>query len=99
MAIVAAGVLRNDVQQVLIVRRAPGQLPTGYWEFPGGKVESTETEWDCLRRELKEESSIHVSVGRFFYESRYAYGHGELLLKAFEVQLTVGSRFLMPMTY
>ena len=33
-------------------------------------------------------------MGRFFYESRYAYGHGELLLKAFEVQLTGGELIL-----
>ncbi len=33
------------------------------WEFPGGKVQSPESEQEALIRELKEELSIRVRVG------------------------------------
>lgn len=94
MEIMTAGVIRNNAQQVLLVRRTPGQLLGGYWEFPGRKVESNETEKDCLKRELKEELSIGVNVGQLFYDSHYVYDHGELLLKACEAELINGEATL-----
>ena len=90
MKVVTAGVIGNDAGDMLLVRRGPGESLSGYWGFPGGKVEFNESEQDCLKRELKEELSIDVIVGKFVYESHYVYDHGEFLLKAFEVQLIGG---------
>jgi mutator protein MutT len=39
--------------KALLCRRAAGQKLSGYWEFPGGKVEDGESDTDCLERELK----------------------------------------------
>ena len=81
--------LRRKDGAILVVRRAPGEKLSGYWEFPGGKVEPDETDQECLRRELEEELGIDVEVGDFIEESHYVYDHGEFLLRAFDVtQLT-----------
>ena len=40
---VSAGVITRDDGTFLIGQRAPGTFYPGYWEFPGGKVESGET--------------------------------------------------------
>lgn len=90
MKIVTAGVIRNDARQVLVVRRAPDQSLSGFWEFPGGKVEPGENEQTCLKRELSEELDIEIEVGDFITESHYVYEHGEFLLKAFEVHMIRG---------
>ena len=53
---VAVGVLIDDANCVLLARRQKGTHLEGYWEFPGGKVESGETVEAALARELSEDS-------------------------------------------
>ena len=49
--------------KLLLARRSPGQALAGWWEFPGGKVESGETSVEALVRELGEELGIRAEVG------------------------------------
>lgn len=58
--IVAAGVLINENGDLLITERPPGKNMSGFWEFPGGKLEGSETPELALVRELKEELKIIV---------------------------------------
>jgi len=43
--VLAAIILNKD--KALIARRDPNKHLSGYWEFPGGKLEKNETEKDC----------------------------------------------------
>ncbi len=43
----------------------PRLLRADKWEFPGGKIEINETPEHCLKREMKEEFDIDVSVGEY----------------------------------
>jgi len=71
--------------KVLITRRGPGEKLAGKWEFPGGKVEVGETPEESLQREILEELGVQVTVGKYFTESIYHYGHGSIRLLAYEV--------------
>ena len=42
----AAIMIRNDT--VLLARRKTGERLSGYWEFPGRKIEGNETPQRCL---------------------------------------------------
>lgn len=46
----------------MLVRRAndPGR---GKWSLPGGRVEHGESDHSALRREVREETGLHVTVG------------------------------------
>jgi mutator mutT protein len=57
---VAVGVVFNSAGDVLIARRTNTDHLAGYWEFPGGKIESGETATVALARELAEEVGIRV---------------------------------------
>jgi 8-oxo-dGTP diphosphatase len=82
---VTAAVIRNG-NQVLLARRAPGEMLAGKWEFPGGKVEPGDSERSCLSRELCEELGIETAVGPRVAESVYRYDHGVIRLVAYEVE-------------
>lgn len=58
---VAAGVIKNDQNQVLVALRPKHLHQGGLWEFPGGKIMATETITQALTRELQEELGITVT--------------------------------------
>ena len=58
--VVAAVIIREG--SVFVTRRGPHKNMPGKWEFPGGKVESTELPENALVREIKEELGIAITV-------------------------------------
>lgn len=59
---VAVGVLIRPDGQFLLTSRPVGKVYAGYWEFPGGKLETGETVTQALARELNEELGILIDV-------------------------------------
>ena len=53
---------KNDL--FLIANRSFKVASPGIWEFPGGKVEVNETFKSALKREIKEELSLNIKVGK-----------------------------------
>lgn len=68
---VIAGVLYNEHQQILIAKRPLNKPLGGLWEFPGGKIEHSETPFVALKRELFEEIGINVIAAEPFTEITY----------------------------
>ncbi len=58
--LVVAAILLNEEHEVLLAQRPEGKAMAGLWEFPGGKIQHTETPEAALVRELKEELDIEV---------------------------------------
>jgi 8-oxo-dGTP diphosphatase len=61
LRVVGAVIVRGE--QILAARRAPGGSAAGLWEFPGGKIEPDESPQQALRREVREELGVEITVG------------------------------------
>ena len=60
--IVTAAVIRRN-EHFLVTRRQHGVHLEGYWEFPGGKCDDSESLESCLMREIVEELNVGIEVG------------------------------------
>lgn len=50
--------IRNGAREVLLLRNDRCE-----WELPGGRIEGSESDAECLSREFLEETSLFVDVG------------------------------------
>ena len=61
-AIGVSAIVFDAQERVLLIRR--GQPPAqGFWHAPGGKLEAGESLVEGVRREVKEETGLDVSIG------------------------------------
>ena len=61
LLIVASIALIDANDQILIAKRPDKKHLSGFWEFPGGKVEKGESPEYALIREVKEELNIDIN--------------------------------------
>ncbi|MBL8539379.1 MAG: Nudix family hydrolase [Betaproteobacteria bacterium] len=87
---VAAAVLIDASGRFLLAQRPPGKVYAGYWEFPGGKVESGETPRQALDRELVEELGIAVRTAYPWITLSFRYPHAFVRLRFFRVLAWAG---------
>lgn len=66
-------VLENHQDEVLLSHRAAGKHLAGYWEFPGGKIETNESPDCALRREIMEELRFDPEGAKKILEIDYPY--------------------------
>jgi 8-oxo-dGTP diphosphatase len=78
---VAAGIIFQN-ESILVTRRGPGEKHAGCWEFPGGKLEASETFQQCIEREIHEELGIEVVADEILATSTYDYRNGSVELTA-----------------
>lgn len=68
--VVAAIIHRNGTY--FVTQRGYGEFE-GMWEFPGGKIESGESQEVALKREIQEELGIDITIDRFLCTTDYDY--------------------------
>ena len=60
--IVTAAIIVDTDGRILIAQRPEGKFMSGWWEFPGGKLEFAEPPELGLAREVREELGIEIQV-------------------------------------
>lgn len=90
--IVAAAVVRDGPgAPVLITERQKGAHLEGFWEFPGGKVESGEDPELAVVRECAEELALEVRVVDILEVAWHRYREKDVLLLFYDCRCDRGS--------
>ena len=82
---IVVGVLKNN-DKYLIAQRRRNSHQEHKWEFPGGKLEMSETEDEALRREFKEELDIDIEIKKFICEVTHEYPRMKIKAKSYYVE-------------
>ncbi|MBW1294040.1 (deoxy)nucleoside triphosphate pyrophosphohydrolase [Aquimarina litoralis] len=85
MTKVVCGIIYKD-DKIFLCRRNPDKQLGGYWEFPGGKIESNEEPEKALKRELDEEISMSVKELSYFTTVIHEYGELTIELIAYKCE-------------
>ncbi len=88
---VAVGVLIRPDGAFLLTSRPAGKVYAGYWEFPGGKLESGETVLQALQRELQEELGIRIGPAVLWKTEVVDYPHALVRLNFCKVMSWSGA--------
>ena len=89
MLVVAAAVVERG-GRVMLCQRLPDAHNPLKWEFPGGKLEPGESPEAALRRELREELSIDVRVGRIADAVYHRYPDRDVLVLFYGCAIRAG---------
>lgn len=89
--VVAAIIIEND--KVFATQRGYGEFKDG-WEFPGGKIEPSETPEEAIVREIKEELDTEVEVIELLDTVEYDYPNFHLSMGCFICKIKSGDLVL-----
>ena len=94
---VVAAVIKavNESGETIIfaTQRGYGEFKGG-WEFPGGKIEVSETPQEALKREIMEELDTEISVGELIDTIEYDYPEFHLSMNCFWCEIVKGDLVL-----
>lgn len=82
---VVAAVIERPDGTFLLAQRPRGKVYEGWWEFPGGKVETGEPLQAALARELHEELGVDVDESYPWITRTHDYEHAQVRLSFFRV--------------
>jgi len=61
------GMIIKD-HKILLIRHEGHSTGRAYWVIPGGGIEGSESEEECVIREMKEETNLIVTVDRLIFD-------------------------------
>lgn len=79
------GIVRRD-NTILVSQRPSGKPYSGYWEFPGGKIEAREQGKEAVIRELHEELGIKVTLAKPWFTHSHTYPDKKVLLEIWLIE-------------
>ena len=83
----------NGKKKYFAAARGYGEYK-GWWEFPGGKIESGETSEQALVREIREELTAEIDVGELIRTVEYDYPDFHLSMDCFYAEIRSGQLVL-----
>ena len=92
ISVVAAIIVSEG--KVFATQRGYGDW-AGWWEFPGGKIESGESPEAALTREIREELATEIAVDRYVCTVEYDYPEFHLTMRNYLCHVVSGNLELL----
>lgn len=86
---VVAAVIESEGRYLITQRRPSAVLPL-LWEFPGGRVEESETDAAALKREVKHRLDVDIEAGELISFVSHPYERYVVDLYLYECHITAG---------
>ena len=87
--VVAALIIKEN--KILIAKRSTGDSSVfGKWEFPGGKVEPNENEFQAIEREIQEEFELQIKAKQFLINNICEYPNKTVDLRLYHCDYICG---------
>jgi 8-oxo-dGTP diphosphatase len=81
----------DDSARFLVQQRLPNVSRANLWEFPGGKVETGESDELALARECTEELMVELRVGRKVWSTTHEYADLTVELLLYRATIIAGT--------
>jgi 8-oxo-dGTP diphosphatase len=91
MITVVAALIEKD-NKYLIAKRSTGETNVlGKWEFPGGKVQENESEYEAIEREIQEEFELIIKAETFIINNICEYPNKTVDLRLYRCKYMNGN--------
>lgn len=90
---VVAAIIHNG-NKYFATQRGYGEFKD-WWEFPGGKIEPGETPEEALRREIKEELDLEITIDTHLVTVDYDYPKFHLHMYCYLCRISSGEPLLI----
>ena len=87
---VVAAIIHDSDGRILATQRGYGDWQ-GWWEFPGGKMEPSETPEEALYREIREELETNIIVERLLDTVEWDYPDFHLTMHCYWCHIGSGN--------
>ena len=87
---VVGAIIQNNNSEILCALRSKDMNLSGFWEFPGGKLEEGETPEKAIIREIFEELNCTIQFNSLFSATTYEYDEYILNLMVAKCTLVKG---------
>lgn len=94
---VVAAVIVNQRNNILITKRLPDSHLSGFWEFPGGKIDEDESPEQALRREIKEELDVEIEIIRLLWQQDFEYPEKKIHIAFYQCRLLSDEQQIKPL--
>ncbi|MBU3129845.1 (deoxy)nucleoside triphosphate pyrophosphohydrolase [Clostridium tagluense] len=88
---VVGAIIENENNEILCALRSPRMSIPNMWEFPGGKIEASETLKEAIEREIKEELACEVEFIDSFNDNTHEYDKFIVNLITVKCRITSGT--------
>ena len=82
-------------EKILVTQRSKNMSQPYKWEFPGGKIETHESDTQCIIREIMEELNIRINITGKLNDCEYDDGKSKIALVPFLAEYVSGSLTLI----